>query len=201
MKLVTPIMNDAEIRRQPETIRGIVSDTEAMSFNMISEPKVGSFLAALAASKPAGRFLELGTGTGHGTAWLLSGMDAASILHTVDSDESVVAVARRHLGADNRVTFHVIDGAEFLRAAGPEQFDLVYADAWPGKFSHLDEALALLRPGGMYVIDDLLPQTNWPEGHAAKVPVLMNEIERRDEFTTVRLAWASGLMIVVRRAG
>jgi predicted O-methyltransferase YrrM len=57
-------MNDAEIHRQPETIRAIVSDTAAMSFSMISEAKVGSLLAVLAASKPAGRFLELGYGNG-----------------------------------------------------------------------------------------------------------------------------------------
>jgi predicted O-methyltransferase YrrM len=79
-------MNDAEIRRHPEAVRGIVADTEAMSFNMISETKVGSLLTALAASKPAGRFLELGTGTGHGTAWLLAGMDPASTLDSVDCD-------------------------------------------------------------------------------------------------------------------
>jgi predicted O-methyltransferase YrrM len=78
---------------------------------------------------------------------------------------------------------------------------VIYADAWPGKFSQLDEALSLLRPGGVYVIDDLLPQANWPEGHAPKVPVLINEIERRSDVSTVRLAWASGLMLVVRRAG
>jgi predicted O-methyltransferase YrrM len=192
-------MNDADIRRQPEAIRGIVSDTNAISFNMISEARVGSLLSTLAASKPASRLLELGTGTGHGTAWLLAGMDAASTLDTVDSDETVVAVAKRHLGADRRVTFHVMDGAEFLRAATPGQFDLIYADAWPGKFSHLDEALGLLRPGGVYIIDDLLPQANWPEGHAPKVPVLIDEIERREEFATVKLAWASGLMLVVRR--
>ncbi|MGQ0735084.1 MAG: O-methyltransferase [Acidobacteriota bacterium] len=194
-------MDDAEIHRQPEAIRRIVSDTERMSFNMISEMKVGALLATLAASKPAGRFLELGTGTGHGSAWLLGGMDGASSLDTVDTDESVLAVAQRHLGGDSRVRFHLMDAAEFLRKSEPGQFDLIYADAWPGKFDHLEEALALLRPGGIYVIDDLLPQANWPEGHAPKVPALINEIERRDEFTTVRLAWASGLMLVVRRAG
>ena len=91
-------MNDTEFRRAPEAVRGIVADTEAISFTMISEPKVGSLLATLAASKPSGRFLELGTGTGHGTAWLLHGMDAASSLDTVDSDDRVVAIARRHLG-------------------------------------------------------------------------------------------------------
>lgn len=194
-------MNDSEIPRSPAAIRGIVADTEAMSFNMISENRVGSFLAALAASKPGGRILELGTGTGHGTAWLLAGMDATASLVSVDTDEAVMAVARRHLGGDSRVQFHVMDGAAFLQSAGPRQFDLIYADAWPGKFSHLDEALAVLRPGGMYVIDDLLPQPNWPEGHAPKVPVLIQDIERRGEFATVRLAWASGLMLVVRRAG
>lgn len=193
-------MNDAEIHRQPDLIGRIVSDTEAMSFTMISEPKVGALLAVLAASKPAGRLLELGTGTGHGTAWLLAGMDGASTLDTVDTDEHVVAVARRHLGDDHRVRFHLVDGAQFLQQVDGNQFDLIYADAWPGKFSHLDEALALLRPGGIYVIDDLLPQPNWPEGHAPKVPALITEIERRDQFATVRLAWASGLMLVVRRS-
>ena len=34
---------------------------------------------------------------------------------------------------------------------------------------------------------------------APKVPALIHEIERRGEFATVKLAWASGLMIVVRR--
>ncbi len=194
-------MNDLEITRTPVALEAILSDTNALGFNMVSEPRVGSFLAALAASKPAGRLLELGTGTGHGTAWLLAGMDATSTLDTVDTDANVVAVARRHLGSDSRVTFHVMEGADFLRRASPSRFDLIYADAWPGKFSQLDEALSLLRPGGIYVIDDLLPQQSWPEDHAPKVPALIDSIERRGAFVTVRLAWASGLMLVVRRAG
>jgi predicted O-methyltransferase YrrM len=193
-------MNDSELRRQPSAVDGIVSDASALGFTMSSEPKVGSLLAALAASKPGGRLLELGTGTGHGTAWLLAGMDAAATLDTVDTDATVVAIAQRHLGADRRVNFHVVDGAQFLQRSASRQFDLIYADAWPGKFSHLDEALSLLRPGGMYVIDDLLPQPNWPEGHAPKVPRLIDDIEQRREFSTVKLAWASGLMLVVRRA-
>ena len=193
-------MNDTEIRRWPGAVAGILEDTQARGFTMASEPRVGSLLAVLAASKPGGRLLELGTGTGHGTAWLLSGMDPASTLDTVDSDPDVVAVAQRHLRADGRVTFHVMDGAAFLQQLAPRQFDLIYADAWPGKFSHLNEALSLLRPGGMYVIDDLLPQPNWPEGHAPKVPALIDDIERRGEFLTTRLAWASGLMLVVRTA-
>jgi predicted O-methyltransferase YrrM len=192
-------MNDSQLPRQPPGVAGILNDSRTLGFNMASEPEVGALLAVLAASKPGGRLLELGTGTGHGTAWLLSGMDPDATLDTVDTDPEVVVVARRHLGADSRVTFHVTDGAEFLRESSG-RYDVIYADAWPGKFSHLDEALSLLRPGGLYVIDDLLPQSNWPEGHAAKVPVLIDDIERREQFITVRLAWASGLMLIVRRA-
>ena len=191
-------MNDQDLTRKPAALDAILNDTDALGFTMASEPKVGALLAAAAASKPGGRFLELGTGTGHGTAWLLSGMDSTSSLQTVDSDPSVVAIARRHLGDDRRVTFHIMDGAEFLQQAPRAEFDFIYADAWPGKFSHLDEALALLRIGGIYLIDDLLPQPNWPEGHAPKVPALIHRLEQRAEFTTVKLAWASGLMMVVR---
>ena len=191
-------MNDNEISAKPDALAPILLETESLGFSMMSEPKVGALLAVLAASKPGGRFLELGTGTGHGTAWLLSGMDPTSRLDSVDTDHEVGAVARRHLGSDGRVTFHVQDGADFIRQAPSHNFDLVYADAWPGKFTHLDEALALLRPGGIYLIDDLLPQSNWPEGHAPKVDALIERLERRTDFLSVRLAWASGLMTAVR---
>jgi predicted O-methyltransferase YrrM len=192
-------MNDNDFPRTPRAIPEILADTAALGFTMTSEPKVGALLAVLAASKPGGRFLELGTGTGHGAAWLLAGMDAASTLDTVDTDPDVVAIARRHLGTDPRVTFHVIDGGGFLQRLPAPGFDLIYADAWPGKFSHLDAALAVLRPGGIYVIDDLLPQPNWPVDHAPRVPVLIEDLERRPELATVKLAWGSGLMVVVRR--
>jgi predicted O-methyltransferase YrrM len=194
-------MNDDHIARPPSAVDAILADTAALGFRMVSEQKVGALLAALAASKPGGRLLEIGTGTGHGTAWLLSGMDTSARLETIDTDETLVSVARKHLGSDNRVTFHVGDATEFIRAAPRMQFDLVYADAWPGKFTHLDEALALLRPGAIYVIDDLLPQDNWPADHAPKVPALIDNLESRREFFTARLTWASGLMIVVRAAG
>lgn len=191
-------MNDEELNRTPEALEAILKDTEELGFTMASEPKTGALLAALAASKPGGRFLELGTGTGLGAAWLLAGMDSEARLDTVEMDAEVVAVAKRRLGGDSRVTFHVMDGADFLSHSVERRFDFIYADAWPGKFSHLDQALSLLSTGGIYFVDDLLPQPNWPEGHAPKVSALIRTLEKDPEFTTVKLAWASGLMLVVR---
>lgn len=176
----------------------ITRDSNAIGFRLASEPQTGSLLGTLAASKPGGQFLELGTGTGVGTAWLLAGMDEASRLTSVDNDARVSAIAKRHLGGDRRVTFELEDGAAFLQRATRRQFDLIYADAWPGKFTYLDLALSLLSAGGIYFIDDLLPQPSWPEGHAAKIPPLLADLEGRRGFVSTRLDWSSGLMILAR---
>ncbi len=191
-------MDDVSAAEFPSILDVLRRETEHAGFGMASEPKTGSLLRTLAASKPGGRFLELGTGTGIGTAWLLAGMDDASHLDSVDTDPAVQEIARRHLGHDTRVTFHLADGAVFLEQSPSGQFDFIYADAWPGKFSHLELALSLLRAGGIYFVDDLLPQLNWPEGHAPKVSVLIDQLERQRGFVATKLAWASGLMIVVR---
>lgn len=166
---------------------------------MASEPLTGSLLRCLAASKPGGRLLELGTGTGVATAWLLAGMDAEARLETVDNDEAVVSVARKHLARDPRVTFHVVDGAEFLRQRQGRRYDLIFADTWPGKFHDREAALALLAAGGLYVIDDLLPQPSWPADHLAKIPPLIAALEARADLSCTRLAWASGIMIAAKR--
>ncbi|NUP22715.1 MAG: SAM-dependent methyltransferase [Streptomyces sp.] len=167
-------------------------------FTMSCEERTGSLLAVLAASRPGGRVLELGTGVGEGTAWLLSGMDPAARLVSVELDAGYQGVARAELGADPRVTFVGGDGGEWLDAYDGELFDLVFADTWPGKFTHLDRALELVAPGGTYLIDDLDPQSGWPEGHEASVVRLLADLEAREEFRTVRLDWASGLLMAVR---
>jgi predicted O-methyltransferase YrrM len=194
------IMDDDRISHVPHVLAAIQTDTDELGFRLASEPKTGSLLRVLAASKPGGRFLELGTGTGVGTAWLLAGMDRHSRLVSVDTDPKVQTVAKRNLSQDTRVTFHLEDGAAFLETVA-ERFDLIYADAWPGKFTHLDRALSRLKKGGIYFIDDLLPQPNWPEGHAPRVPALIEDLEGRSGFVVAKMAWASGLMIVVQTDG
>jgi predicted O-methyltransferase YrrM len=156
-------------------------------------------LQTLAASKPGGRLLELGTGTGISAAWLLDGMDEASTLVTVDVDPGPQQIAREVLGSDTRLEIVTEDGLAFLRRDSTARFDLVFADAMPGKYEGLEHALAVVKPGGFFVIDDLLPQANWPEGHAAKVPVLIERLAADPAFQMVPMAWASGIVVAVKR--
>lgn len=193
-------MNDASNLNPPAVLKQIEAATKAVGFTMASDHLTGSLLRTLAGTKPAGKLLELGTGTGLATAWLLDGMDAQAKLLTMDNNEAVVRVAQQHLSDDARVTFHTMDGDAFIQSLSEQQqtFDLIFADTWPGKFWLLEETLSLLKIGGLYVIDDLLPQPNWPEGHAAKVAQLIATLEQRQNLRVTKLNWSTGLMLATK---
>lgn len=190
-------MNQDPIRL-PKQLEAIERDAADIGFGMGSDRLTGALLRALAASKPTSFFLELGTGTGLSTAWILDGMSPCSTLLSCDNDKRCVDVARRHLRRDARVTFYCEDGAEFLAGLKGRTFNFIFADTWPGKYDHLDEALALLNPGGLYVIDDMLPQPNWPEGHDRKVAALLEELDARKDLTLVRMSWSTGIVIATK---
>jgi predicted O-methyltransferase YrrM len=182
----------------PAVISSLWADTQAAGFTMPSDPLTCTLLRTLAASKPGGQFLELGSGTGLSTAWLLDGMDARAKLTTVDNDASLLTILNRHLGHDARLKAVCADGDEFLLQAQGQQYDYVFADTWSGKYRLLDEALALVKPGGLYVIDDMLPQPNWPEGHAEKVEALLRTLHALPDWHVTQMDWASGVVIAVR---
>jgi predicted O-methyltransferase YrrM len=192
-------VNDTENLGSPEGLEAILAETERLGFAMASEPRTGSLLRTLVQAKPGGVILELGTGTGVATAWLLGGMDAHSRLLTVEQDRVLASVARAHLGDDPRVTFCVEDADVVLARIADERFDLIFADTWAGKYTHLDEALGLLKEGGLYVIDDMLPQANWPDGHEEKVRELIAVLEARQDLAVTKMNWASGIIVAAKR--
>jgi predicted O-methyltransferase YrrM len=191
-------MDDFAYLSPPAVLPAILNRTVRLAFSMASEPRTGALLRVLAASKPGGCLLELGTGTGLSTAWLLDGMDQDVTLISVDVDSKVQAVAKEFLGADPRLRLVTGDASVLLRQQVPKSFDLVFADAMPGKYEFLDEALGLLRRGGLYVIDDMLPQANWTDEHARKVPRLIADLARRPGFRLATLAWSSGMAVLAR---
>jgi predicted O-methyltransferase YrrM len=183
----------------PAALSQLEARAAAIGFSMSSDHKVGALLATLAATKPGGRLLELGAGAGVGSAWLLHGMDQAASLLAIDTDAAVLSVAREALGADERVQFAIADAARLLSQAPPAIYDLIFADTWPGKFSHLDEAIAVLKPGGLYVVDDLSPQADWPAGHQQTVDTFLAALDARADVLVAHTGWATGVLIAVKR--
>lgn len=193
-------MNDNSIPNKPGSIKNIDADAAAISFGQPSDDLTGVFLRTLIASKPAGKFLELGTGAGRATAWILEGMSADSSLISVEFDEALISIAQKHLGHDPRLELICLPGEDVIVTLPTNSFDLIFADTWPGKYNHLAETLNLVKPGGFYIIDDMLPQPNWPEGHSEKVAALIKTLEEDTRFETVKMSWASGVIILVKKA-
>ena len=190
-------MND-NVKIFPAGFKEIERATKELDFDQPSDPLLGSLLSTLAASKPKGIFLELGTGSGLSTAFLLQGMDSESSLISIDNDNTLVSIAKKHLGMDKRVKFIVGNGEDLIIDTKDGSIDFIFADTWPGKYNHLGETLALLKVGGIYLVDDMLSQDNWPEGHSIKANNLVNYLEQREDFIITKMCWSTGIIVCTK---
>ena len=181
----------------PVQYENIAEATKAIAFNMASGMQTGSLLKTLAASKPSGRILELGTGTGMATSWIVDGMDERTKLITIENNTLLLDIARKAL-QDSRVEFVLADGYAWIQTYSGEKFDMVFADAMPGKYDLFEETIGLVKVGGFYIIDDMLPQPNWPEGHADKVERFIGELGERNDIILTKLNWSTGIIIVTK---
>lgn len=189
---------ESEIQNVPVAYFAIDAATKEMGFTMPSDILTCSLLKTLAATKSSAKFLELGTGTGLSTAWILDGMDKNSSLVSVDNDSSLLEIAHKYLGNDTRLSLKCVDGAAWVNENMGQKFDYIFADTWHGKYLVLDEVLDMLNIGGLYIIDDMLPQENWPEGHAEKAMDLEKYLEKRADLKLTKLYWATGIIIAAK---
>ena len=121
----------------------------------------GAALQFLASVLDARAVVEIGTGTGVSGLWLLRGMRPDGVLTTVDLEAEHQRLARRTFTeagiAAQRV--RTISGAalDVLPRLTDGHYDIVFADGDKTEYSaYLEEALRLLRPGGVVVFDNAL---------------------------------------------
>src|SRR5690606_31947648 len=125
----------------PKHYNDIMEATHESGFNMASDTLTCSLLRTLAATKPMSKLLELGTGTGLGTAWILDGMDSGSSLISVDNNDTFLAIANKFLANDSRLSLVSSDGSEWIANNRHKKFDYIFADTWHGKYLMLDEVM------------------------------------------------------------
>ncbi|HSF54343.1 MAG TPA: class I SAM-dependent methyltransferase [Algoriphagus sp.] len=183
----------------PGSYSEIQKATLESGFTMASDLAIGSLLRTLAVSKPGGRFLELGTGTGLSTSWILEGMDHNSRLTTIDNDVACLSIAQKYLGNDPRLNLQCIDGEDWINSNLAKRFDLIFADTWHGKYLMLDPILEMLKPGGFYIVDDMNPQPNWPEGHAEKAEKFIEKLNSSKFLALTKMNWSTGIILATRK--
>jgi predicted O-methyltransferase YrrM len=192
-------MNDIVTQTIPPAYEAIEAATAASGFTMASDIQTCSLLRTIAAAKPGGKLLELGTGTGLSTAWILDGMRQNALLVSIDHAPAFLSIAKKYLGQATELQLIESDGADWLQAHLTEKYDFIFADTWHGKYLMLEEVLNMLSPGAFYIIDDMLPQPNWPSGHAEKAAQLIQYLDQRTDLVLTRLNWATGIIIAVKQ--
>jgi len=191
-------MNESHIKNKPIVHAIIEAKCQEIGFTMPSDLYVGTLLKTLVASKPYGNFLELGTGIGLSLSWMIDGMDDCGNVISIDNDPSLTEFVSTLFKHDSRVNILCQDGSEWISNYSGDKFDLIFADAWPGKYSELDETLALVNLGGIYVIDNMDEQPNWPEGHAEKAAALVKTLEGREDFCITKMNWSTGIILMTK---
>ncbi len=123
------------------------------------DAEVGALLRVLATAIGATRILEIGTAIGYSGIWLARALPVGGMLVTMEFDEERAREARENFaraGLADRVSVVVGDAQlKIAKVSGP--FDLIFQDGDKTLYTPLlDRLVALLRPGGLLITDNVL---------------------------------------------
>jgi predicted O-methyltransferase YrrM len=172
-------------------------------------PGAGAALCVLAAAVGARAAVEVGTGAGVGSLWLLRGMRPDGVLTTIDVEPEHHRAARETYAEagipSNRVRLISGQALEVLPRLTDGAYDLVFCDADKKEYAdYLEQALRLLRPGGVVAFDNALwhdrvadPTQRDEETTAIRE---LGRLVREDErLTSALLPAGDGLLAAVKR--
>ena len=125
----------------------------------IADREVALFLEITARAMRAKRVLEIGMAIGYAALHMARGMEADGLVVTIEPNDEMIRRAEDYLtraGVRERVRIERGRALEVIPHL-TETFDLVYLDAVKEEYlDYLDQALPLLRVGGVVVADNVL---------------------------------------------
>jgi predicted O-methyltransferase YrrM len=123
-------------------------------------PGVGNFLKFAVKITKAKSVVEIGTGSGVGGLWLLSGMTSDGVLTTIDSEREHSKIARNIFEeADIASTRYRIITGKLIEVVGKladSSYELIIIRPALDLFDMVQESYRLLKPNGLLVIDQAL---------------------------------------------
>jgi predicted O-methyltransferase YrrM len=159
-------------------------------------PAVGKFLKFSVNLLNAKSVVEIGTGSGVGGLWLLSGMPSDAVLTTIDSEREHSKIAKTIFDeADIAPTrYRIITGKliEVIGKLADNSYDLIVIRPALDLFDMVHESYRLLKSGGLLIIDQAL------SGGKVADPTQRDpeSIARRDAIKVVKEdeRWAASLI-------
>ncbi|MGD0869548.1 MAG: class I SAM-dependent methyltransferase [Bryobacteraceae bacterium] len=151
--------------REPEALRRLREETENHpQASCQIAPEQGQFLHLLVRLMGARKALEVGVFMGYSSTWVALALPMDGKLVACDVSEEFTARARktwRAAGVESRIDLRLAPALATLDAliAGGDAgtFDFAFIDAdKPNYSNYYERALALLRPGGLIAVDNVL---------------------------------------------
>ncbi|SCG11219.1 O-methyltransferase [Streptomyces sp. MnatMP-M27] len=154
--------------RDDEILRGLREETAGLpgGTTLPVAAEEGQLLALLVSLTRARTVLEIGTYTGYSTLCMARALPLDGRIVTCDVTDKWPSVGREYwkrAGVADRIEVRVGRATETLDALladtgfGPDSFDLVFVDADKANYpAYYEQALRLVRPGGLVVIDNTL---------------------------------------------
>src|SRR5688572_17211891 len=174
------------------------------------QPGGGAALAVLAAAIGAKSVVEIGTGAGVGSVWLLRGMRPDGVLTTIDVEPEHHRAARETFAdagiASNRVRLISGRGLDVLPRLTDGAYDLVFCDADKQEYAgYFEQAMRLLRPGGVVAFDnalwhDRVADPTQRDEDTTSVRELGKAVREDERLTSALLAVGDGLLVGVKTA-
>src|SRR5438874_4009964 len=126
---------------------------------MMTHPDLGRLLRVLVRAAGGRAVLEVGTFVGTSAAWMAGGLRADGRIDTLEADPERADRAEAwfaRVGLADRITVHRGPAAETLPGLVTGAYDLAYIDADKAGYAvYLDQALRLVRPGGVILADNI----------------------------------------------
>jgi caffeoyl-CoA O-methyltransferase len=120
-------------------------------------------MALLARAIGAKRYLEIGVFTGYSSLAMALALPADGKIVACDVSEEYTGMAKRYwerAGVSGKIDLRIAPALETLaalRAANVAPFDMAFIDADKSNVdAYYEAALALLRPGGLLLVDNVL---------------------------------------------
>jgi len=166
--------------REPELLRRLREETAAHpQAEMQIAPEQGQFMALLVRLTGARRILEIGVFTGYSSLAMALAMPKDGRLVACDVSEEFTAVARgywRQAGVEQLIDLRLAPAMATLDQllAGGEAggFDLAFIDADKERYDdYYERCLALLRPNGLIVLDNMLQEGKVADPEEQSPPV------------------------------
>jgi len=172
-------------------------------------PGAGAALRLVAATLGARSVVEIGTGSGVGAIWLLRGMRPDGVLTTIDVEPEHHRAARETFTEagipPNRVRLISGQALEVLPRLTDSAYDLVLCEGDKAEYAgYLEQALRLLRPGGVVAFDnalwhDKVADPTQRDADTTAVRELGRAVRDDDRLIGALLAAGDGLLVAVKK--